>query len=183
VRQPERGIGVEMRVHTSPFKALAAALLALAATLVLGAYGPALPGLRVIGGWGMAGVALTGGVGLLAYHLARITAVPLGKGGLIGAAMPAAALPLAVVPQIGAAALAMPLLLCLPAAWRSNRAGTLLVPCGVLAALAGDPAGPICAGIISATMLAAAWLSLRQASHPAANDNPWLERSLAISPL
>ncbi len=154
--------------YASRFNPLAAALAVLAATLLLGAFGPALAGPASLLSWELFGLAITGGTGFLAWHLAQLTALP--PGSRIGAALPAALLPLVVLPQIGAAALLVPAALSLALLPRERFAAPLALT-GLLAAL--------CIGLIpqlvaAVTMLAAAWLC--RARCPAANDNPSLER-------
>lgn len=150
------------------FNPLAAALAALAATLLLGAFGPVLAGPASLLSWELFGLAITGGTGFLAWHLAQLTALP--PGSRIKAALPAALLPLVLMPQAGAAALLVPAALGLALLPRERFAAPLALT-GVLAALGADPVPQLVAG---ATMLGAAWLC--RARCPAANDNPSLER-------
>jgi hypothetical protein len=154
--------------YASRFKPLAAALAALAATLILGAFGPATAAPAGLLGWEAFGLAVTGGAGLLAWHLAALTALPVSAPAR--AAMPAALVPLLILPQAGAAALLVPaaLALALP---RADRFAAGLALAGTFAALG---AGPIAQIAAAATMLAAAWLC--RARSPAANDNPSLKR-------
>ncbi|MDG2534930.1 hypothetical protein P6144_14815 [Sphingomonas sp. HITSZ_GF] len=154
--------------YASRFKPLAAALAALFATLVLGGFGPALPGATGLLSWELFGLATVGGTGLLAWHLAQLTALPAGP--LPKAALPAALIPLAVFPHIGAAALLVPVALALPLLRIDRFAGGLALA-GTLAMLGPLPLSPLVAGV---TMLGAAWLC--RARCPAANDNPSLER-------
>lgn len=150
------------------FNPLAAALAALAATLLLGGYGPALAGPASLLSWALFGLAITGGTGLLAWHLAQLTALPAGSP--VKAALPAALLPLFVLPHAGAAALLVPAVLACALLPRERFAAPLALT-GTLAALGTGPALQLVAG---GTMLAAAWLC--RARCPAANDNPSLER-------
>lgn len=156
------------------FNPLAAALAALAATLLLGAFRPALPGPAGLLSWELLGLAITGGTGFLAWHLARLTALP--PASPARAAMPAALIPLVVLPQLGVAALLVPAALAFALLSRERFAAPLALT-GTLAALG---AGPAMAAIAGATMLAAAWLC--RARCPAANDNPSLERSPLFGP-
>jgi hypothetical protein len=162
-----------MIVRRSPFLPLATALAALAATLILGAFGPALGGLAGHLPWGLFGLALVGAAGTLAWHLARLTAMPVAHAGLAGAALPATLIPLAALPGIGVAALAVPAALAIRAVARDSaqRPAALLVLIGTIAGLGqmGVAAG--------AATLAAACLALRTGAFPAANDNPSMERA------
>ncbi|MDF2386708.1 hypothetical protein JMG10_34925 [Nostoc ellipsosporum NOK] len=154
--------------HAPRFKPLAAALAALAATLLLGGVGPAIAAPARLLSWELFGLAIAGGAGFLAWHLARLSALPPGP--LARAALPAALAPLIVFPHIGAPALLVPAALAavLPPAERFAGALTLA---GMLAALG---AGPLAAAVAGGAMLAAAWRC--RARCPAANDNPSLER-------
>ncbi len=168
-----------MRTRPRFFKPPHAALGALAATLLLGMAGPALPGVAALLPWGAFGLALVTGAGLLAWHLARLTAVPTGQAGLAGAALPAALLPILALPSIGTAALAVPALLAAAALRRGpvQRVVALLVQCGAAAALTAVPGDLFAACFVTGTMLAAAWISLRSIEPRAANDNPSMERA------
>ena len=137
--------------HAPRFKPLAAALAALAATLLLGGFGPPLASPAGLLSWELFGLALTGGAGFLAWHLAQLTALPPGPAAR--AALPAALVPLIVFPHIGAAALLVPAALAvtlLPA----ERFAAALALAGTLAALG---AGPLAATAAGGTMLSAAW--------------------------
>ncbi|MDQ0249942.1 hypothetical protein J2W22_002006 [Sphingomonas kyeonggiensis] len=161
--------------YASRFKPLAAALAALAATLLLGAFGPALSGPAALLGWEAFGLAIVGGAGFLAWHLAQLTALPPAP--LARAALPAALIPLVIFPHAGAAALLVPATLAL-ALLPAERFAAPLALAGVLAALG---TGPVAAGVAGVTMLAAAWLC--RARSPAANDNPSLERMASFWPV
>ena len=131
-----------MPARPSPIRPLAAALAALAATLLLAGFGPPLRGLAAHLPWGAFGLFVVGGVGLLAHHLARLTVAPCGGGSLAASALPAALIPVAVLPQLGAGAIAVPLLLSLAAA-RTRRLA-LLVPLAIGGALVGGSVGAAC---------------------------------------
>lgn len=156
------------------FNPLAAALAALAATLLLGAFGPALAGPASLLSWELFGLAITGGTGFLAWHLAQLTALP--PGSPVKAALPAALLPLVLMPQTGAAALLVPAALGFALLPRERFAAPLALA-GTLAALGAGTAPQLVACV---TMLGAAWLC--RARCPAANDNPSLERSPRFRP-
>lgn len=157
------------------FKPLAAALAALAATLLLGTLGPALSGPATLLGWEAFGLAIVAGAGFLAWHFAQLTALPAGSP--LRAALPAALIPLIVFPHIGGAALLVPATLAF-ALLATERFAAPLALTGALAALG---AGPVAAGVAGVTMLAAAWLC--RARCPAANDNPSLERMASFWPM
>lgn len=157
-------------VRNSPLRPLWHALAALAATLLLGTNGAPLHGAAGLLSWGMFGLVLVSGAGLLAWHLAQLTVLPLPRGGLAVGALPAALVPLLVLPQIGAGALLVPLALAIRGAVRDSaqRPAALALTCA-----------PLCAD--SAAMLtlllgASLCLSLRAAHASAANDNPALGR-------
>ena len=168
-----------MRVRTSPLLAPAAAIAALAATLLAARTGTPMPVPAPLLGWGAYGVLLAGGTGLLTWHLARLTAVPLSRGGLAAAALPAALLPLAMLPQAGAAALLLPALLALHARVVDPRqratAGAVLVAVFTAWFWSGAPeaADRLCLG---AALAAAIRKALSSAFLPVSNDNPSLER-------
>ena len=109
-------------------KPLAAALAALAATLLLGGFGSAIAAPAGLLSWELFGLAIAGGAGFLAWHLAQLSALPPGP--VARAALPAALVPLIVFPHVGAAALLVPAAL-----------GT----------------GPLAAALAGGAMLAAAW--------------------------
>lgn len=160
-----------------------AALLALAATLALGRAGPALPSVAPLFGWGGLGLLLVGCAGILAWHIARMSATPAGVSGEAGAALPAAILALCI-PAIGAAALLAPCALAILCARRDSgsRAAALAMLSGTLAMLAGG-SNPFLGALACAAIPAIAWLSLRGSALVAANDNPSLERLEEIWPL
>ncbi|WP_331015973.1 hypothetical protein [Sphingomonas sp.] len=151
-----------------------AALAALAATLVLGLAGPALPGAAPLFGWGGLGLLVAGSAGLLAWHLARLSITPAGRSGQIGAALPAALLALSL-PGIGPGAVLAPCALAILATRRdaSQSLVALAVHCSAAALLLGDW---LTAGLACAMTPGMAWLSLRGAFCAIANDNPSLER-------
>lgn len=161
-----------------------AALAALTATVLLGLAGPKLPGVVPLFGWGGLGLLLAGGAGLFAWHVARMRVTPAGPSGDAGAALPAAMLALAL-PTLGAAALAVPVLLAIRCAHRdpTQRFVVLAVLSGALAMLAGTFAHPFLGALACATIPAIAWLSRSAAALQAANDNPSLERLVQIWPL
>jgi hypothetical protein len=86
--------------HAPQSRPLVAALAALAATLLLGGFGPALAGPAGLLSWELFGLAIAGGAGFLAWHLAQLTALPPAP--VTRAALPAALAPLIVFPHIGA---------------------------------------------------------------------------------
>lgn len=166
-----------MLVRRSIFKPLYAAIAALAAVLLLGGTGPAVNGIAPLLSWGLLGLALAGGTGFLAWHLAQLTTLPLRPGGHARAALPAALVPLIAIPGIGAAALLVPAVLAL-ALLRRERFAALAALAGIGAAIGP---GPFAAGVAGATMLVAAWFA--RARCPAANDNPSMERALPFWPV
>ncbi|UZK67543.1 hypothetical protein [Sphingomonas sp. M1-B02] len=165
------------------FRPLAIALYALGGTLLLGVAGPAMPGLwELLGALGLLpllGLVLAGGAGLLACHLAQLTAVPLGRASFAKAALPAFLIPAAAIPAMGVAALLPPLAIAVILARRvpEQRDAGLIATLGTLAGLAAAGLGNAWLGSgASIAMLAAAWLSLHRSGKPAGNDDPGLER-------
>ncbi|MDH4745317.1 hypothetical protein OMP43_14945 [Sphingomonas sp. CBMAI 2297] len=154
--------------HAPRLRPFAAALAALAATLLLGGFGTAIAAPAGLLSWELFGLAIAGGAGFLAWHLAQLSALPPGP--VARAALPAALVPLIVFPHVGAAALLVPatLAVALPPA---ERFAAALALAGTLAALG---TGPLAAALAGGAMLAAAWRC--RARCPAANDNPSLER-------
>lgn len=118
--------------HAPQSRPLVAALAALAATLLLGGFGPALAGPAGLLSWELFGLAIAGGAGFLAWHLAQLTALPPAP--VTRAALPAALAPLIVFPHIGAPALLVPaaLAFALPP---TERFAAMLALAGALAAL------------------------------------------------
>lgn len=178
-------IGVTIRFGgRAPPRALTAALAALAATLAAGLAGPALPGawswLMPRGEYAVAGLATIGGAGLLAWHLARMSAVPVRAG---KAALAAAIAPLLLVPGIGAGALIVPAAIALDGARRDRgqRVVALMVHCGAAAALAALAAGLAAAAPASVIVLISSWVAALRSCRCAANDNPSMERVVRIA--
>lgn len=158
---------------------LAPALGALATTLLAGMTGPSRPG-----AWqmldsavlmAMTGLLLAGAAGLLACHLAQLTARPAFS--LSASALPAALIA-GAVPGLGMAALFVPLVVCAHAVSRSRSSHS--APFGLLGAAAGIGStwldSPVLGTSASLAMLAAASLLLRDAAHSAINDNRPVER-------
>lgn len=165
-----------------PMAALAAAAAALAATLLLGLTGAPTPLFRGAP-FEIAGLPAVAGFGLLAWHFARLTALPLA--GPAPAALIAALAPALLLPGLGAGALAVPAAIALLMLWTdaSRRVVALLVQCGALAAAAEPPGGNFHNGFVYATMLGAALFLAARSLSGAANDNPSMEREGQISPL
>lgn len=168
-----------MHIRPGSSKPFRAALAAVAATLLLGLAGAPVPGLAALLPWGMFGLALVTGAGLLAWHLARLTAMPASSADPAAAALPAALLPILALPAIGQAALAPAALIAAAALRRdpSQRIVALLVQGGATAALLAPSGNPLVACFVTATMLAAASIALRPGIARAANDNPSMERA------
>ncbi|RYD54221.1 MAG: hypothetical protein EOP60_08170 [Sphingomonadales bacterium] len=161
-----------------------AAVAAFGATLLLGQFGPALPSVRPLLGWGGLGLVLSGCAGLLAWHCANLSLGPGRPSGLAGAALPSALLAL-VVPQVGVGALLLPCGLAVLVARRDSalRIPALVVHCGGAALLVGALLQPWIGAIIAAAVPALAWAAMRGTMGTAANDNPSLERMADIWPL
>ncbi|WP_158298995.1 hypothetical protein [Sphingomonas psychrotolerans] len=150
---------------------LAPALLALAATLLLGT-----TGLPFAERWRwfesaallpVIGIAFAAAAGLLACHLALLSITP--RPSLFASALPAALIA-GALPGLGSAALLVPLAIAAPAALRRPAGAAALggVAIALAAAWLHSPALHL-AGALA--MLAAATLEIRRAARPAANDN------------
>jgi hypothetical protein len=156
---------------------LAPALVALATTLLLGCTGPSRPGAwqALDAAWPMAltGLLLAGAAGLLACHLAQLTARP--SPFVTTRALPAALIA-GALPGLTVAALLVPLLVCAFAAARTRHRPAALF--GLFSAAAGMGsawlASPALGTAASLAMLATAALLLR-APRPG-NDNRPVER-------
>ncbi|KRC81536.1 hypothetical protein [Sphingomonas sp. Root241] len=158
---------------------LAPALAVLATTLLAGMTGPSRPGawqmLDSAAAMAVTGLLLAGAAGLLACHLAQLTARPFPS--LSASALPAALIA-GAVPGLGMAALFVPLVLCGHAATRSRFRPAALF--GLFGATAGIGSiwidSPALGTSASLAMLAAASLLLRDAGRAAINDNRPVER-------
>lgn len=158
---------------------LAPALAALAMTLLAGMTGPSRPGawqmLDSTAAMAVTGLLLAGAAGLLACHLAQLTARPFSS--LSASGLPAALIA-AAIPGLGVAALLVPLGLCGHAAMQSRFRPAALF--GLLGAAVGIGSiwldSPVLGTSASLAMLAAAALLLRDAGRPATNDNRPVER-------
>ena len=153
-------------------RAAFAALAAVALTLTLGWVSPISPPF----GWVFGGLAGVLGLGLLAWHFARLTAVPVADP--LAAALAAALGAAALLPGLAPQALVVPVILSLWVAWRRNdqRVVALLVQCGALATVSATTINQFGFTFITVTILGiASFMALRSAS-AAANDNPSMER-------
>jgi len=158
---------------------LAPALVALAATLLAGMTGPSRPGawqmLDSAALMAVTGLLLAGAAGLLACHLAQLTARPAFS--LTASALPAALIA-GAVPGLGMTALFLPLGICGHAVLCSRFRPAILF--GLLGTAAGVGStwldSPALGTSASLAMLATASLLLRDAAHAATNDNRPVER-------
>lgn len=160
-------------------RAFFAALGALILTLVLGWSVPVAP----LTGWTLGGLLGVIGLGILAWHLARLTALPaadpllaaLASGLIATASLPALAPQVAFVPAILAlwAGLERP----------GQRVVALLVQCGALAWLSAASVNQIGLSFGAATLLGFAGFLIVSRGLGPANDNPSMERTLTDSPL
>jgi hypothetical protein len=153
---------------------LAPALLALAATLLLGAielpFSPRWRWFESTSLLPVIGIVFAGAAGLLACHLALLSVTP--RRSYSAGALPAALIA-GALPGLGATALLVPLTLAVLAGLRApTRAAALAGLGAVVIALAGvglhSPPLQL-AGALA--MLAAAALQIRREARPAANDN------------
>jgi hypothetical protein len=154
---------------------LAPALVVLAATLLAGMAGPSRPGawqmLDSAAAMAATGLLLAGAAGLLACHLAQLTARPFPS--LSASALPAALIA-GAVPGLGVAALFVPLGLCVRSRFRPAALFGLLGAAAGIGSIWID--GPALGTSASLAMLAAASLLLRDAGRAAINDNRPAER-------
>lgn len=160
-------------------RAAFAALGALLITLVLGWSTPVAPP----AGWMIGGLSGVLGLGILAWHLARLTVLPTADPLL--AALAAALIATATLPALAPQAAFVPAILAL---WASlahprQRVVALLVQCGALTWLSVAPVNQIGFTFAAETMLGFAGFLLIFKSLGAANDNPSMERILTKSPL
>jgi hypothetical protein len=124
----------------------------------------------------LAGIVAIAGLGLLAWHFARLTALPLAESP--ATALIAALIPALFFPGLGKMALIVPA----GAAfwlWRRHadqRVVALLVQCGALAGLSARADGDFSSGFLYATMLGTALFLTARTLSGAANDNPSMER-------
>jgi hypothetical protein len=158
-----------------PMRAPLAALAALVLTLALGRSGAPLPLFRGAP-LELSGLVAVTGFGLLAWHLARLTALPLAEP--VMAALAAALIPALMLPGLGANALLGPVAAGFWLFFRhpDQRVVALMVQCGALAAAASPPDGDFAGGFIYATTLGIALILLGRGLPGAANDNPSMER-------
>lgn len=160
-------------------RAFFSALGALVLTLILGWATPVAP----LAGWMLGGLAGVLALGLLAWHLARLTALPTADPLL--AALAAALIAIALLPALAPQAVFLPALLALWAglARPGQRVVALLVQCGALAWLSAAAVNQIGFTFGAETMLGfAGYLIVSRGLGPA-NDNPSMERILTDSPL
>jgi hypothetical protein len=160
-------------------RAALAALGALALTLLVGWSAPVAPPF----GWMLGGLAGVLGLGLLAWHVARLTALPTADPLL--AALAASLTATALLPALAPQTVLVPSILAILTGWRraEQRVVALLVQCGALAAVAAGIVNQIGFTFVSVTMLGfAGFLTLSRGSE-ASNDNPSMERILTNSRL
>jgi hypothetical protein len=160
-------------------RAAFAALGALILTLILGWSNPVAPQV----GWMLGGLSGVLGLGLLAWHLARLTALPMADPLL--AALAAGLIAAALLPALAPQAAFVPAILAL---WASlarpgQRVVALLVQCGALAWASAAPVNQIGLTFGAATMLGFAGFLIVSRGLGPANDNPSMERSLTNSSL
>lgn len=160
-------------------RAAFSALGALLFTLALGWSSPVAPP----AGWMLGGLLGVLGLGILAWHLARLTALPTADPLL--AALAAALIAAATLPALAPLAAFVPAILAL---WASlahprQRVVALLVQCGALTWLSATGVNQIGFTFVAETMLGFAGFLLVSRGLGPANDNPSMERILTKSPL
>lgn len=160
-------------------RAAFAALAALALTLALGWAAPVAPPL----GWVAGGLAGVLGLGLLAWHVARLTVLP--SADPLIAALAAVLIAAALLPALAPGAGIVPAILAFWAGWRrpAQRVVALLVQCGALAMVSASAVNQIGFTFVSETMLGFAGFLVISGGLGPANDNPSMERILSFSRL
>jgi hypothetical protein len=160
-------------------RAAFAALGAFAAVLTLGWAAPVAPP----SGWMVGGLMGVTGLGLLAWHLARLTALPVADPLL--AALATALIATAALPALAPQAAIVPTILALWAglARSDQRVVALLVQCGALTMMSAGPVNQIGFTFVAVTMLGFAGFSVISRGLSPANDNPSMERAVTNSPL
>lgn len=164
-----------------PMPMLAAAA-ALGLTLALGNQGSAVP--HPIAGWFVAtGLCAIACVGLLAWHIARLTALP--RADPAAAALVAALIPAILLPGLGSDALIVVQALAIWALLRcrAQRVVALMVQCGAILAVAQPLPGAMVNALLYMMMLGSALLLLFRGLSGAANDNPSMKRGCSESML
>lgn len=166
-------------MHRRPAPARYAPLLAAVAGLVLaiavGSRGAPLP--HPLAGWFVGtGLAAIAGLGLLAWHLARLTVLPRAEP--LAAALAATLIPALLLPGLGSDALLVSQILAIGLLWRDRhqRLVALMVQCGALLAIAPPLPGAMVNALLYATMLGSALFLLLRGLSGAANDNPSMKR-------
>lgn len=168
-----------MRRLAARRRAAFAALGALALTLLLGWSAPVAPAM----GWTIGGLAGVLGLGLLAWHFARLTALPTADP--LTAALAAALIAAALLPALAPAAVVVPAILAFWAGWRDprQRVVALLVQCGALTIMSASAVNHIGYYFASVPMLGIAGLLVVFQGLGPANDNPCMEQNLTFSRL
>jgi hypothetical protein len=160
-------------------RAAFAALGSLILTLALGWNAPVEP----VTGWMTAGLAGVLGLGLLAWHFARLTVLPTADP--LIAALAAALIATALLPALAPIAVIVPAILAFGAGWRapSQRVVALLVQCGALIMMSASAVNQIGFTFAAETMLGFAGFLVVSRGLGPANDNPSMERIVTNSPL
>lgn len=154
---------------------LLAAVTALGLTLAIGSYGSAVP--HPIAGWFVGtGLCAIAGLGLLAWHVARLTVLP--HADAAASALAASLIPALLLPGLGSNALIVPQML---AIWtflrrRDQRLVALMVQCGAVLAIAPTLPGAMVNALLYVAMLGSALFLLLRGLSGAANDNPSMKR-------
>ena len=160
-------------------RAAFAALGALLLTLLLGWSAPVEP----VTDWMIGGLAGVLGLGLLAWHFARLSVLPTADP--LIAALAAVLIAAALLPALAPSAVIVPAILAFWAGWRQprQRVVALLVQCGALATVSASAVNHIGYTFVSETMLGiAGFLAIFEGLGPA-NDNPSMERMITFSRL
>lgn len=157
-------------------------MAALLAMLCLARFGPATPLFRGLPiEWAI--LAPIAGFGLLAWHFARLTILPLAESA--SAALAATLILALTLPGLGILALILPVTLSIGIGWchPAQRVVALMVQCGAIAGVVGAERGDFLSGFVYATMLGTALFLVLRGLSGAANDNPSMERSVSTTRL
>lgn len=166
-------------MHRRPASVRHAPLLAVVAGLVLviaaGNGGTPLP--HPLAGWFVGtGLAVIAGLGLLAWHMARLTVLPRAEP--MAAALAATLIPVLLLPGLGSDALLVCQIVAIGAWLRDHnqRLVVLMVQCGAVLAISPPPLGAMVNALLYVAILGNALFLLLRGLSGAANDNPSMKR-------
>lgn len=159
---------------------LLVALAGLVLAMAFGSHGAPLP--HPLAGWFTGiGLAAIAGMGLVAWHLARLTVLPRAEP--MAAGLAAALIPALFLPGLGSDALLVAQIAAIGALLRdrSQRLVALMVQCGAVLAITPPPLGAMVNALLYVMMLGGALFLLFRDLSGAANDNPSMKRGCSES--